>query len=424
MKGIPPMFVSLHLRQAVITAAMVATFTSLAINAQTSFPTAVESTQPLAFYRLDSTSGKSLAGATTYKAVGSAGIAASGAPVPTANSRFLKLDGRTASITTTQVGGVGTAASIMVWVNLAELPSKTDRIFYVAGECEVGNDLDLQFLGDNNVGFFTAAGSNIQFKPPVDSLIGKWHQIAATLDTQSQKRVLYWDGKLVATDKGGGHPGKKTAFTIGACTCFSGRFFSGSIDNVGLWNRVLKPEEVAAIYAAAGTPASVSAASPAPPSATPIASGPTPTTGPFASKANVDVEDAAGGKVQLKREEAIAYMFLSSIEVIEHNCQLTLQKVCPLNQILTASYPPAGKNIEHLKFDPNKTDPNYTYTLATGGMAWEAHANPKKPGLKGWCFMARDVGTTIVTYNKTGPSGYTDIPIGNRGMSGDSFAVQ
>jgi hypothetical protein len=92
--------------------------------------------------------------------------------------------------------------------------------------------------------------------------------------------------------------------------------------------------------------------------------------------------------------------------------------------MLTASYPPEGKNIEHLKFDPNKTDPNYTYTLLANGMAWEAHANPKKPGLKGWCFMARDVGTVIATFNKNGPAGYTDTPLGNRGMSGDSFAVQ
>jgi hypothetical protein len=407
------MFVSLQAHRAVITAAIIATLTSLAINAQTSFPTAVESTHPLAFYRFDSTSGLSLVGTTTYKAAGSAGIAASGAPIPTANSRYLKLDGRTAFITTTQKGGVDTASSIMTWVNLAELPSKANRIFYVAGECEVGNDLDLQFMDDNKVGFFTAAGSNIQFKPPLDSLIGQWHQIVATLDTQTQNRVIYWDGKPVATDKGGGHTGKKTVFTIGACSCFGGRFFSGSIDDVGIWNRALKPDEVAAIYAAS----SGSAASAA------TASGPPPTTGPFATKATVDVEDASG-KVPLKREEAIAYMFLSSIEVIEHNCQLTLQKTCPLNQMLTGSYPPAGKNIEHLKFDPNKTDPNYTYTLSTGGMAWEAHANPKKPGLKGWCFMARDVGTTIVTYNKTGSSGYTDIPIGNRGMSGDSFASQ
>lgn len=400
--------------------AVLVTLSSVAIHAQTDFPSTVASTHPLAFYRLDSSSGQSQVGSTTYKVVGAAGIATSGAPVPTANSRYLKLDGKTAYFTTTQTGGVGAAASIMAWINLAELPRTANRIFYIAGECEVGNDLDLQFLDDNKVGFYTAAGANIQFQPPLDSLIGQWHQIVATLDTPTQKRVIYWDGKVVATDTGGGRAGKKTGLTIGACPCFTGRFFHGSIDDVGLWNRALKADEVAAIYSASGSTASGSAAS----AAASTVSAPTPTTGPFATKATVDLEEVSGAKIQLKREEQIGFMFLSGIQIIEQNCQLTLQKACPLNQILTGSYPPEGKNIEHLKFDPNKTDPNYTYTLATNGKVWEAHANPRKPGLRGWCFMARDIGTVIMTYNKTGPSGYTDTPLGNTGVSGDSFAVQ
>ncbi|MGA2653895.1 MAG: LamG domain-containing protein [Terracidiphilus sp.] len=393
---------------------------SIATQAQTDFPTTVANTHPLAFYRLDSTSGQSLVGTTTYQATGSAGIATSGAPVTTANGRYLKLDGKTAHITTTQMGGVGAAATIMAWVNLAELPSKAGRIFYIAGESENGNDLDLQIEPDNVLRFFTASGGNLQFKVQPDSLIGQWHQVVATIDTPTQKRVIYWDGKVVATDKGGGRAGKKNVFTIGESSVFTGRFFHGSIDDVGLWSRALKADEVAAIFAASGSTASDAAASPA----VPAASGPTPTTGPFATKAIVDLEEVGGAKIQLKREEQIGFMFLSAIQVIEQNCQLTLQKTCPLNQIITASYPPAGKNIEHLKFDPNKTDPNYTYTLATNGMVWEAHANPKKPGLRGWCFMAHDVGTVIMTYNKTGPSGYTDTPLGNTGVSGDSFASQ
>jgi hypothetical protein len=110
--------------------------------------------------------------------------------------------------------------------------------------------------------------------------------------------------------------------------------------------------------------------------------------------------------------------------VIEHNCQLTLQRTCTMAEMLSGSYPAAGSHIERLKFDPNKTDPNYSYTVASGGMAWEAHANAKKPGLDGWCFMSRNVGTTTVTYSTTGKAGWVDKEIGNRGMSGDSFATQ
>jgi hypothetical protein len=197
-----------------------------------------------------------------------------------------------------------------------------------------------------------------------------------------------------------------------------GRFFHGGIDDVALWNRALKPTEVAAIYAASGAtgssaPASASAAT---------VSAPTAASGPFATKATVELEDAKG-PVQLKREEQIAYMFLSAIEEIEHECQLAIQHTCPLDQLLSGTYP-KGNNIEHLKFDPNKTDPNYTYTLAVNGMAWEAHATPKKQGLKGFCFMSRSIGTTTATYSNSGPAGWTSTELGNRGMEGDSFATQ
>jgi|HubBroStandDraft_1064217.scaffolds.fasta_scaffold42227_2 hypothetical protein len=413
------MFVSTQGRLAAIAAlAVVATVSSIAIQGQTGFPDEVASTQPMAFYRLDSTSGQSQVGTTTYKATGAAGIAASGAPVLTANGRYLKLDGHSAYVTTTQLGGIGATASIMAWVNLAELPSKADHIFYVAGEAEVGNDLDVQFLTDNMLRFFTAAGGNISYQPSPDSLIGQWHQIVATLDTTTHIRVLYWDGKSVATDKGGGEAGKKNTFTIGATPVFSGRFFHGAIDDVALWNRALKPAEVAAIYAASGATASPASAG----ASAATVSAPTAPSGPFATKAKVEIEDAKG-PVQLKREEQIAYMFLSAIEVIEHECQLDFQHTCALDQLLSGTYP-AGSHADHLKFDLNKTDPNYAYSLAVNGMAWEAHATSKKPGLKGFCFMSRSVGTTTVTYSNTGPAGWTSTEVGNRGMEGDSFTTQ
>ena len=74
--------------------------------------------------------------------------------------------------------------------------------------------------------------------------------IVATLDTASQTRVIYWDGKQVATDKGGGEAHKTGVFSIGDSTVFAGRFFKGGIDEVALWDRALKAAEVAAIYAA------------------------------------------------------------------------------------------------------------------------------------------------------------------------------
>src|ERR1700677_817323 len=197
------MFVSSQIRRAIfVTFAVIASVSCVAVQAQSGFPAEVLSTHPIAFYRLDSTSGKSQVGATTYKAVGSVEIADSGAPVLTANGRYIKLDGKTAYITTTQMGGVGAAASIMAWVNLDELPSKAGHIFYVAGESQSGNDLDVQFEGADFLRFYPAGGSHISYTPSPDSLIGQWHQIVVTLDTTTQARAIYWDGKSVATDKG------------------------------------------------------------------------------------------------------------------------------------------------------------------------------------------------------------------------------
>lgn len=142
------------------------------------------------------------------------------------------------------------------------------------------------------------------------------------------------------------------------------------------------------------------------------------TTEPFATKAKIEVEDGKG-KLTLKREEEIAYMFMSAIEEIERSCMLNLKRACTMQEALASS----GQH-EHLKFDPNKVDPNYSYTLWVGGMAYEAHANPKKPGLSGFCFMARDFGTVIATINPKGLSGWTNNPLMNRGVNGDSFATQ
>jgi hypothetical protein len=71
---------------------------------------------------------------------------------------------------------------------------------------------------------------------------------------------------------------------------------------------------IAAMAAAAVASSSNAGAAAATVSA-PAASAPNATSGPFATKATVEIEDAHG-PVQLNRNEQVAYMFLSAIEVI------------------------------------------------------------------------------------------------------------
>jgi hypothetical protein len=380
--------------------------------AQVDFVTAVASTRPLAYYRLDSTKGASQVGSTQYKSSGGVTSATPGAPIGIANNQFAQLDGHDGYILTTQAGGVGAAASMMAWVNLAALPSAERRFFYVAGESQSGNDLDLQFEQDNALRFYTASGGHLTYTPPPATLVNHWHMIVATVDTVSQTRVIYWDGKPVATDKGGGRAGKTGTFSIGESTVFTGRFFKGGIEEVGLWDRALKAAEVSAIFAACK------------PAASPVSASPSaPGTGPFATTAKVEVEDA-GGPVALKREEQIAIMFLTAIQYIESDCQRRANRSCTLDQLLAGPIAADGSHIDHLKFDP-KNDPNYNYTLAASGMAWEAHANAKKPGLAGFYFLGKPFpATMIATYNPAGTATAIDKDLTGRSIDGDSFATR
>jgi hypothetical protein len=72
--------------------------------------------------------------------------------------------------------------------------------------------------------------------------------IVATMDTVSGARAIYWDGKAVATDSGGGNVNKTSEFSVGESKVFTGRFFHGGIDEVAIWNRALRASEVAALY--------------------------------------------------------------------------------------------------------------------------------------------------------------------------------
>ncbi len=147
-----------------------------------------------------------------------------------------------------------------------------------------------------------------------------------------------------------------------------------------------------------------------------------PGTGPFATLAKIAVEDE-NGPVKLKREEQIAIMFLSAIQSLEGSCQREARHACTLDQLMTGPVGEDGSHIDRLKFDP-KTDPNYTYTISTSGREWEAHANAKRAGLIGFCFLADSSGSTSASYNPSGSAKATDKELTSRSIQGDSFTTR
>ena len=211
---------------------------------------AVMNTKPLAYFSLDNL--KSVGGKYSVKLVGGARLR-SGGPIKTdPNNKSLYLRGK-AYATTSLSGGIPGTGSMIAWVNLAQLPSKTGKDMDVCGESQSGNDFDVGFLPDNSVHFYTGSGENTGYTPDPHLLQEHWNMIAVTYRGGSNGfRDIYWNGKIAAPFHGAVDSSKKTTqFAIGESLVFTGRYFQGEIDAVAIWSRALTAKEIAAIYAAA-----------------------------------------------------------------------------------------------------------------------------------------------------------------------------
>lgn len=216
------------------------------------FVTTVDSTNPLAYFRLESVNGSSEVNGYTTAYQNGASVATPGIATGEASNNYLSLNNASQQYVSTSLsGGINTAGSIMAWVNLAELPSAAGTYFYVAGESQIGNDLDLQFQNDNNLYFYTGGGSAVSYTPNSSSLVGQWNMIVATFNATTNKQDLYWNGQLVSSVSVGSNTNKTGAFWIGASSVFGGRYLDGSIDETAIWNYDLSGTQVTALYDAA-----------------------------------------------------------------------------------------------------------------------------------------------------------------------------
>ena len=156
------------------------------------------------------------------------------------------------------LGGVGNSGSIIAWINLASLPSVQNRIFSVAGESQSGNDFDLQVNPDNRITFYTDGGGNTATDPLTAANLGNWIFVVATFAENSQRNI-YLNGSLAASTVPGGHSFNSSPFYQGESDVFTGRYFDGSLADVGLFNTALTGEQVETLYAAsfAETPTAV-----------------------------------------------------------------------------------------------------------------------------------------------------------------------
>ena len=75
---------------------------------------------------------------------------------------------------------------------------------------------------------------------------GNWHHVATTYDGSLAK--VYLDGNLIGTGSAGAVSTNSSNFAIGAYNTGVDALFNGSIDQVRIFNRALRPYEVEALY--------------------------------------------------------------------------------------------------------------------------------------------------------------------------------
>ena len=93
--------------------------------------------------------------------------------------------------------------------------------------------------GSNYLGLITSATIND----------GNWHHVAGTYNNGTTTMIAYIDG----VNAGSNNTPSGTWYTNGASVAMignreDGKFFNGSIDEVGLWSRTLTPTEILQLY--------------------------------------------------------------------------------------------------------------------------------------------------------------------------------
>ena len=103
--------------------------------------------------------------------------------------------------------------------------------------------------GNIQGGFETESGKNFQVSSPAKYNDGKWHYVLLSYNGSSLRLDI--DGKQVSTKNTNGAVPDTTGeqpLRIGANSLVKDKFYSGSIDEVRVWNRGLTNEEISQIY--------------------------------------------------------------------------------------------------------------------------------------------------------------------------------
>lgn len=205
-----------------------------------------------AYWSLDAGTGTTAADATGGGATGTL----SGSTIPTwvtgkVGSFALNFNGTTAYVTMGAPSSTNltTNFSVAAWFKPSSLTNNNQQILSKGYN---GTNTQYQLITADNLGDIifgsyngTAQGNSTS---TAKASVGTWTHAVGTYDTTTYR--LYINGVLDQTTVGAGPVSTIRAFEIGAVDINNapGQFFPGSIDEVGVWSRVLNSTDVSQLY--------------------------------------------------------------------------------------------------------------------------------------------------------------------------------
>jgi hypothetical protein len=214
--------------------------------AANSYESAVVNAGPIAYWRLNEAAGttaRDYAGGKDGQTVNAVTLGVAG-PVPpevpgfeSGNSAF-EFNGMDTGVAISSLGLSG-ALTVCAWINPTSLSGE---------QAIVGEDASWTMKVYNGEIRFTTPGILDHTTSGAPLTAGAWQQVAVTFDPSTAGGARYYvNGQLIGTLDASSLTKGAVAFYIGKNQW--GQYFSGSIDEVAIYNRVLSADEVATIYA-------------------------------------------------------------------------------------------------------------------------------------------------------------------------------
>ena len=173
-----------------------------------------------------------------------------GAPVPTGTG--LQVDGIDHYLVVPNAPALdlpGDTLTMSMWVRLDQLPSELGAGF--AAIYDSSNDAYVFYLDRGNAELrfkVTATGAARPGIPEAALATDEWIHITGVYDGPNEEARIYMNGELMSTVTGvlGTVRAGQTA-GIGRQGDEEANFFSGGVDDIAIWKRVLTPTEIAAL---------------------------------------------------------------------------------------------------------------------------------------------------------------------------------